>query len=184
MAYNSTIINKKKICVKCGKLDYWFSKKMCKGCTTISSTTKRVDKYDEEIQEASWQNLCDDLDAIFSRYIRLRDADENGMVKCYTCPVIKPISEMQCGHFIPRANLATRWLPENCKPQCKGCNEFKDGALDAFAAHLEQDNFGAVDSLNELKRERYKPGISDLKQLIQEYRHKVKFLQVKLKKNG
>ena len=29
------------------------------------------------------------LDAIFSKYIRLKDADKNGYVKCYTCGVKK-----------------------------------------------------------------------------------------------
>ena len=35
----STIINKKKICISCGNLDYHFSKKMCKQCATVKSTT-------------------------------------------------------------------------------------------------------------------------------------------------
>jgi len=49
----STIINKKKICISCGTLDYHFSKKMCKQCATVKSTSKRVEKYEEEQHDES-----------------------------------------------------------------------------------------------------------------------------------
>ena len=37
------------------------------------------------------------LDKIFSEYIRKRDADENGYVKCCTCPTVEHWKEMDCG---------------------------------------------------------------------------------------
>ena len=48
MAYNSTIITKKKRCVNCGNIDYWFSKKMCKQCDTVHSTQKRMEQFDQK----------------------------------------------------------------------------------------------------------------------------------------
>ena len=104
---NSTIIVKKKRCVNCGKIDYHFSKKMCKQCATVYSTQKRLEQFEDDTE--SFQNLVQDLDHVFSQYIRCKYADKNGMVECYTSGKKYHWKEIQCGHFIPRANLGTRW---------------------------------------------------------------------------
>ena len=62
-------------------------------------------------------------DTAMSRYIRTKYAS-NGMVRCITCGVIKPITEMHCAHFISRKHEATRFLEENCHPACPSCNTF------------------------------------------------------------
>lgn len=80
--------------------------------------------------------LKKELDAIFSKYIRLKYADESGMVACYTCSTVKHWKEMQNGHWIPRNNLATRFEERNCRPQCVGCNMFNRGRPDEFAVRL------------------------------------------------
>ena len=54
------------------------------------------------------------LDAIFSQYIRLKDADHNGNVTCFTCGKVEHYKKgMQCGHFQSRKHLATRFDEEN-----------------------------------------------------------------------
>jgi hypothetical protein len=95
--------------------------------------------------------LKKDLDAVFSKYIRHKYS-KNGIVKCYTCSVSKPISEMQNGHWIPRNNLATRFSEENCRPQCVGCNMFQRGRPDVFAVNLIAEGVNIV----ELQQSRYK----------------------------
>lgn len=75
------------------------------------------------------------LDAVFSLYIRRKYA-RGDTVKCFTCFTEKPVKEMQCGHFIPRSHLSTRWLEENCHPQCVGCNVFMKGRMDVYAYQL------------------------------------------------
>lgn len=87
------------------------------------------------------------LDAVFSLYIRHKYA-QDGMVRCYTCSVSKPIKEIQNGHFVPRNILATRFLEDNCRPQCVGCNMFQRGRPDEFAAKLEREEKGTVERLN------------------------------------
>jgi len=52
---NSTIIVKKKRCIRCGNIDYHFSKKMCKQCATIESTQKRMEEFEDDGE--SFQNL-------------------------------------------------------------------------------------------------------------------------------
>ena len=64
----------------------------------------------------------DKLDKVFSIYIRRRDADENGQVKCCTCPAVAHWKQMDAGHFMPRGNLSVRYDEKNSHPQCRLCN--------------------------------------------------------------
>jgi len=70
-------------------------------------------------------------DAVFSKYIRLRDATtyvqtEDGLSldagPCITCNRIGPIKYMDCGHFITRGCKLTRFDERNAHLQCKRCN--------------------------------------------------------------
>lgn len=67
------------------------------------------------------------LDHIFSQYIRLRDS-KNGYCKCITCGEIKfwEKDKMQCGHYISRRILITRFDELNCNTQCENCNVWRD----------------------------------------------------------
>lgn len=173
--HNSTIISKKKL-LKCGCYDYNFSKGRCKTHATIESTNKRVAEYESGIEDESISNLIDDLDAVFSKYIRNKHA-VNGMVQCFTCPAILPIAEIQNGHFIHRTDLATRFLEDNCKPQCPNCNRIHNEDASIFSSKLEQQNKGITQHLLELSRTVCKPTRDELKQLLIEYRYKLKLLK-------
>lgn len=115
------------------------------------------------------QTVIDDLDAIFSQIVRLSHADEKGMVECYTCGVKGNWKHMQCGHFIPRIHMFTRFSEDNCKPCCKMCNEGKGGNLVAFAQHLERDRPGSVEMLEEQARNVYHYDVDELKAMIGNY---------------
>ena len=66
-------------------------------------------------------------DAWFSKYIRLRDADDNGVCQCCTCWVSFSWRDMTCGHFQKRHHAGTRFNDQNCAAQCVSCNSFRDG---------------------------------------------------------
>ena len=86
----------------------------------------------------SISKLKKELDKWFSLYIRLRDANDFGLVQCFTCGVVKPYNKgMQCGHFQSRSHLATRFDEVNCQPQCVGCNMFKQGEQYKFALNID-----------------------------------------------
>lgn len=122
------------------------------------------------------QALIDDLDAVFSRAIRLSHADEFGIVECYTCGERHHWKQMDCGHFIPRDNMSTRYSELTCAPQCIKCNQYKDGNEAAFAAHLEADRQGVVEMLRELGRQRMDYSRDELKVMFGDYSKKVKVL--------
>ena len=67
------------------------------------------------------------VDKWFSLYIRLRDCDENRLAKCCTCGKVVDVKYADCGHFIKRQHMATRFDEVNCAVQCKHCNAFEQG---------------------------------------------------------
>ncbi len=181
MAYNSTIISKKRK-LACGCFDYAFSKNKCRHHATIDSTNKRIAEHEQEEDADSWNNVRSDIDYVYSQWIRISASDVSGICECYTCGKKDRYQNMDCGHYIPRDNNSTRFLPENTKPQCKICNQYKDGNEQAFADHLERDKISTA-WLWQASREVIKPTISELKELLIQYRHKLKVAQLKLKKN-
>jgi hypothetical protein len=182
MIRNSTIIPKKKA-LACGCYDYNFSKNRCKAHATIESTNRRIAKYEEAEDDESLQNLISDLDAVFSRFIRLKYADEKGIVPCYTCPKKLPIAQIQNGHFIHRTDMASRWLEDNCRPQCAECNSRHNDNPEPYRQRLESERKGITDWLLGQSREVVKPTRDELKMMIIDYRHKVKLLEKKLKRS-
>lgn len=80
-----------------------------------------------------------ELDAIFSKFIRLSHADSSGNCTCYTCGKVLPWKQIQNGHFISRSYLATRWHENNCRPQDVGCNVYGNGKPLDFEEHLKRE---------------------------------------------
>jgi hypothetical protein len=180
MGFNSTIIVKKKK-LKCGCFDYNFSKGRCKSHATQEDSQKRIDAYEDTVADESLQNLIDDLDAVFSRFIRLKYADNEGNVECYCCRKKRPIGEMQNGHFIHRTDMGTRFLESNCRPQCPLCNSKHNDDPSIYATRLEEEQKGITAWLLEQSREVVKPTRDELKQLTINYRYQVRVLEKKIK---
>jgi hypothetical protein len=177
--YNSTIRQKTGVCPLCpGTHKVPVVKGFCQRHYWDQLKMKSVAKAQEKAlaDDVDLQTLVDDLDIIFSRYIRLKYANEHGNVECYTCSTLKHYKAMQCGHFIPRAHMYTRYSEENCKPQCSHCNEGKDGNLKSFAEHLVHDRPGSVDILQEQARIVHHFTREELKAMIGDYSRRVKLL--------
>lgn len=55
---------------------------------------------------------------------------------------------MDCGHFVPRIKMATRWNAMNLAPQCRTCNRHHCGRSAKFAEAIDaQYGPGTADSL-------------------------------------
>ena len=82
--------------------------------------------------------LKKELDKWFSLYIRLREANEYGMVQCFTCGIVRGYKDgMQNGHFQSRKHLSTRFDEENCQVQCIKCNMYSQGEQFKFGLALD-----------------------------------------------
>lgn len=176
MRRNSTIKEKIGPCPMCSdnrdkplikglcQVHYWSQAK-------LKSSSK---KQEREIRSDGLADLVADLDIIFSRYIRLRDADLFGDNFCISCGRKENWKMLQCGHFIPRAHMYTRFSELNCAPQCNDCNVRKGGNLGAFAKALELIRPGSVAILEEHATIVYKYSVHELQGMISAYSKKVK----------
>jgi hypothetical protein len=86
-------------------------------------------------KKVSRKSLVEKLDKVFSIYIRRRYAI-NDIAKCVTCGKKDHWSKLQCGHFMSRKHLSTRWNEDNCQVQCAGCNVFRYGEQYKFSLYL------------------------------------------------
>jgi hypothetical protein len=81
---------------------------------------------------------------------------------------------MQCGHFVSRVHLATRWLETNTHVQCGTCNVLLRGNYVEFAVYMN-DAWGwqTIRDLRDLKHTTVKLSRSD-------YEEKIADVQAKL----
>jgi len=118
---------------------------------------------------------------LFSKYVRLKHANEAGYAKCYTCEKFDHWKTLQCGHGIPGRNNAVLFDEEICRPQCMQCNIFKHGSHHIFVTKLQIEN-GTEWWLKKLAGSNVavKIGRNDCEQLIARLKASVESLE----KNG
>ena len=75
------------------------------------------------------------LDKVFSEYIRKRDT-HNSVFKCISCGRVLPYEQADCGHYINRKHMATRFDEMNCNAQCRSCNRFDEGNMQGYRRGL------------------------------------------------
>ena len=123
--------------------------------------------------------LKKELDTIFSLYIRLREATDEGLVQCFTCNKVSHYkSGMQNGHFQSRKHLTTRWDNKNCQVQCVGCNMFKAGEQYKFSIALDSKyGEGTAEELELLARTIMKVSRIDYEEKISYYKELVEKLK-------
>lgn len=180
------MIPKSKIgdCCRCSKTYTAVRKRgkdlICLTCCQIEDSQKQKEKQlnqihkPQRIETESLQELIIDLDRVVSRYVRLADANKEGVCTCFTCGAQKHFSKMQCGHFISRSHLGLRWELLNLKNQCSNCNVSLNGNLSEYEKNL---NKGTVEYLREAAHQVYKPTISELKELLASFQEKLRLVE-------
>lgn len=127
-------------------------------------------------------NYKDKLDRIFSEYIRLRDADNNGYIRCISCGKVVFWKDADNGHFINRKHMSLRFSETNCNAQCRACNRFDEGNMTGYnLGMIKKIGQQAVDLLILAKNNVNKISDAEYKVLISYYQQKVK--EIKLQKN-
>lgn len=123
--------------------------------------------------------LKKELDKWFSLYIRLREANEYGMVQCFTCGIVRGYKDgMQNGHFQSRKHMATRFDEENCQNQCIKCNIFDSGQQYLFSIRLDEKyGEGRAEELEQLARTTLKISRVEYEEKISYYKNLVKNLK-------
>lgn len=107
----------------------------------------------------SLSKLKKELDSVFSQYQRIRFADKDGMVRCYTNPNVKMHwTKAHNGHYITRGCLNLRWHLDNSRPQSPGENIWKHGNPIQFRENLVKElGEGGVRYLEEARHVLFKP---------------------------
>lgn len=175
MGYGSTIRPKIGKCKYPGCMyEGVLTKKMCQNHYWSAIRMKSVARLEEKEleQNKSLSIVIDDLDVIFSQFIRLRDSDENGYITCY-CGAVVYWTDADNSHYMPRSHMNTRFSDENCNSSCRRCNQTLSGNLKVYGAWLEEKRSGSVEALENQASVQYNYGISEIKGLISFYSKEV-----------
>jgi len=171
-------------CIKVGKSLY------CVECRTIANKKQQIQKAnlksrvrslgygDKSMSER--QMLTNDLDDIFSKYIRTREASKEGYISCFTCDKSFHWTKIQCGHYIKRAETLLRWDARNARPQCVNCNCILNGNMEEYTKRLELEYPGITSQLKEESKEVNKYSREYLKQLTIAIREKLRISKLKI----
>lgn len=165
------------LCDYCGDekeifISYRWRKKSCEDCYKSKKMVKRLKHTKKNGKKVT--ELRDELDRKFSIYIRTLYMNENNMIECYTCGEHMTMSEAQCGHFNSRQDSCTRWMVDNCKPQCNYCNTVLYGNMVKFKQRLELEHPGSTDILNQMARSTCNFTRSDLMSMLEDITKKTK----------
>ena len=84
----------------------------------------------------------------FSIYIRVRDADRTGMVRCITSGRLIHWTKTDCGHGISRGIWSTKYHEQNNHAQSRKDNRYKEGCKDQYAKEVDRRyGYGTWDRL-------------------------------------
>ena len=115
---------------------------------------------------------------MFSMFIRLRDADENGICRCFTCGAFRHWKKIDCGHGVPRQYASTKYHEQNNHAQCKNCNGFEGGMREIYKQKMnEKYGIHAWDFMVLRSREVCKRGPFERSVLYQYYKTQVEKLK-------
>tara|TARA_R100001463_G_scaffold68478_1_gene121942 strand:+ start:816 stop:1241 length:426 start_codon:yes stop_codon:yes gene_type:complete len=126
------------------------------------------------------KTLIKKLDAAFSQYIRWRDADADGLIKCISCDTKKHVSKMHCGHLFSRRHYSIRWHPKNSAGQCPACNLYDQGRQWVMAKEIDiKHGDGTAEKMYKRSQDSRKYTNEELIQLIIYYKTKADDMQNK-----
>lgn len=167
----------KKVCIQCKELKFIFSHGRCSYCTKLIGATlkKSVKKEKKE----SVKSLVKELDDWFSRFIRLRDCDGNGVCRCVTCGTFVEVKYIQDGHYFPRNKKALRWNETNNHCQDFYCNVTLKGNYIVYGDFMER-KYGKeyVELLKSMQNNELKMTRFEYQVLIEDYKAKVEKLLI------
>jgi hypothetical protein len=117
--------------------------------------------------------------SVFSRYIRLRDADLSGHVICPTCGNVIHWSEAHAGHALPGRKFDVLFDENIVYAQCSIDNIWKNGCYPEYAIFLIK-KFGLewYDARVQRAGRVHKLGKADLQEIFDHYTEEVERLKL------
>jgi hypothetical protein len=114
---------------------------------------------------------------LFSEWIRRRDANFRGYVRCYTCKKVYHWKRIQAGHYVSRQHNSLFFSTKNVKPQCFSCNIWRYGNSDEFALALKKE-YGEhiLEELNKEKKKTKQFTVKELEDIINATKWKIQGL--------
>lgn len=113
------------------------SKTALKAKTPIKKATKAIAK--PKTHTLRWyKKKADEAYSLAVRYRFSYMKDGELIDDCITCSNVKPIKQMQNGHFMSRGYNSTRYCDQNTAPQCYGCNVMHQGRQYEFGIALDE----------------------------------------------
>lgn len=126
------------------------------------------------------QDYIKELDAVFSKFIRLRDSNKQWTVVCPLCWARMPREKSQNMHFITRWNMRHRYDEKNCHAWCMRCNVILNWNYIAYTRRMQKTYWlSYVDKLIADKWP-YKIPTPTLVDMINYYSNKADLLEAKL----
>ncbi|MFP4461620.1 MAG: recombination protein NinG [Thermotogota bacterium] len=123
-------------------------------------------------KSTSW--LKEELWRLFSLWIRQKEADENGIVRCSTCGAFRHWRYLDAGHYMSRRHLSTKYNEKNVHPQCKQCNGPYSGEQALMARFIDKKyGLGTAQHLEYTSRRESHWTRFDYILKIQEYKQKL-----------
>lgn len=135
----------------------------------------RVQQRKQDIEglmtKGQWIEL---LQKVFNTFIRMRDANE----PCISCGCTYA-NKWDCGHFYPTTYSALRFNEDNCNKQCSmNCNMKRSGNVHEYRPRLiKKIGMVRVKWLDDHAHDKFEITIDEIKELIKEYRMKIKQLK-------
>ena len=122
--------------------------------------------------------IDDKLWKVFSVYIRLRDADNNGIVTCITTGKRMHWKDADAGHFIGRRHLATKFHEQNVHAQSRGSNRFNSGDQFKYSLAINKKyGSGTAEKLLVMSRQTCKRAKFEIDALTEHYKKEIERLK-------
>lgn len=150
----------------------------------LKSDSKTPAKAVKKKKSLTVAQLKKKTDVVFSKYVRLRDAQYRGGIwwcQCCTCDRWIPLKEIQNGHFQSRRYLNTRFHEQNCHPQCVKCNMFNQGEQYKYSLFVDRKyGPGTAKKLEQLARINKSFKSWEYEEMIANYTAKIKQFEEKV----
>ena len=110
-----------------------YQKMTLKQLKTRKKERKEKSKAFQKSEWKKWHAKCWEAQ---KQYLRKKWVTFQDTVECFTCFKMIPVKEIHCGHFWHgKLDFDLR----NLRPQCAGCNTFRDGNLAQYATRLVKE---------------------------------------------